>query len=134
MRCRDWLIELKLLRHNIRQSYHLGWLKPEKTLKELIEFLESEGFHNHFFAWHDPGQILSLRKQTGFEWQYHLRIFFDGEIRGHFEHTPEADPIEHMLDEGMKPRHQQFLKFLGNYIQPVPPSSALKLRPIKVKD
>src|SRR5947207_546623 len=62
-----------------RQKYHIGWLAPGKTLEDLKKHLHSKwGFGNHFVAWMDSGQVLSWRKLTDFEDQYHLRVFEDG--------------------------------------------------------
>ena len=68
--------------HGGRQPYRLGWLAPGHTLEELKAHLAKQGFGNHFVAWDDTGQVLSWRKFDGFEWQYHLRVFDDGEVRG----------------------------------------------------
>jgi len=100
-----------------RQPYHIGWLAPGKTLKELEKHLHNEwGFGNHFVAWKDNGQVLSWRKLESFEKQYHLRVFKDGEIRGHYEETPEGEPIAHFVEIGEEPRLEDFYKFLGHYI------------------
>jgi hypothetical protein len=100
-----------------RQKYHIGWLAPGKTLEELKLHLHSRwGFGNHFVAWTDTGQVLSWRKLTDFEDQYHLRVFSDGEIRGHFEFTPEAHPIEHLEEKGEMNKREDFLKFLGDFV------------------
>jgi hypothetical protein len=99
-----------------RQRYHIGWLSPGRTLKELKVYLHTKwGFGNHFIAWPDESQVLSWRKLEGFEGQYHLRVFSDGEIRGHFELTPEAHPIEHFEEKGEEDRRGEFLRFLGDY-------------------
>ena len=100
-----------------RQKYHLGWLAPGKTLEGLKLHLHSEwGFGNHFVAWKDQGQVLSWRKLTDFKDQYHLRVFEDGEIRGHFEFTPEAHPLAHFEEKGEKNTKDDFLKFLGDFV------------------
>jgi hypothetical protein len=100
-----------------RQKFHLGWLAPNKTLEELKQYLHEEwGFGNHFVAWTDDGQVLSWRKLVDFKDQYHLRVFEDGEIRGHFELTPEAHPIEHFIEKGELDRKNDFVKFLGDFM------------------
>ena len=99
-----------------RQKYHIGWLAPGKTLEGLKRHLHSKwGFGNHFVAWTDDGQVLSWRKLANFQDQYHLRVFEDGEIRGHFEFTPEAHPIEHFIEKGETEKKDDFLKFLGEF-------------------
>lgn len=100
-----------------RQHYHLGWLAPGRTLEELKRYLhETWHFGNHFIAWVDEGQVLSWRKLDGFRRQYHLRVFTDGEIRGHYEYTPEAHPIDHFREKGEEERHEDFVKFLGEFL------------------
>ncbi len=100
-----------------RQRYHIGWLAPGKTLAGLKQHLhEKWGFGNHFVAWTDDNQVLSWRRLVNFQEQYHLRIFSDGEIRGHFEFTPEAHPIEHFEEKGEMERNADFLKFLGDFV------------------
>jgi hypothetical protein len=99
-----------------RQPYHLGWLAPGKTLKDLEKHLhEKWGFGNHFVAWTDRGQVLSWRKLENFEDQYHIRVFKDGEIRGHYEYTPESKPLAHFAEISEQARIEQFKKFLGDY-------------------
>jgi len=99
-----------------RQPYHLGWLAPGKTLEDLEKHLnEKWGFGNHFVAWCDNGQVLSWRKLENFDNQYHIRVFKDGEIRGHYEYTPESRPIEHFTEINEQPRFEDFKKFLEDY-------------------
>lgn len=100
-----------------RQQYHLGWLAHGKTLEGLERHLHQEwGFGNHFIAWQDTGQVLSWRKLVDFEHQYHIRVFKDGEIRGHYEYTPEAKPLRHFEEIGEEARITQFKKFLGDFV------------------
>jgi hypothetical protein len=99
-----------------RQPYHLGWLAQGKTLEELEKHLHDEwGFGNHFVAWKDNGQVLSWRKLESFDDQYHIRVFKDGEIRGHYEYTPESRPLEHFVEVNEQERLDDFKKFLGSY-------------------
>lgn len=100
-----------------RQPYHIGWLAPVKTLKELENHLhEKWGFGNHFVAWTDEGQVLSWRKFENFDLQYHIRVFSDGEIRGHHEYTPESKPIDHFTEKNEEARVDDFKKFLGEFV------------------
>ncbi len=100
-----------------RQRYHIGWLAPGKTLEELKLHLHKQwGFGNHFVAWPDEGQVLSWRKLADFQDQYHLRVFEDGEIRGHYEYTPEAHPIAHFDEKDEQFKKEDFLKFLGEFV------------------
>ena len=100
-----------------RQPYHLGWLAAGKTLKELENHLHDKwGFGNHFVAWTDSGQVLSWRKLESFDFQYHIRVFEDGEIRGHHEYTPESKPLQHFTEILEEERHKDFMRFLGEFV------------------
>jgi len=100
-----------------RQPYHLGWLAPGRTLEDLKDHLSREhGFGNHFVAWTDSGQVLSWRKLVSFSRQYHIRVFSDGEIRGHFEVTPEASPLKHFRAKGQEDRSEELRTFLGDIV------------------
>ncbi len=115
------LLRLHIIRHKGRQPFLLGRLAPGKTVEGLKQYLSTKwGFGNHFIAWQDTGQILSWRKRVNFNEQYHLRVFNDGEVRGHFEETPEAHPIDHLLEHGETDRRQDFLNFLVGWIVAVP--------------
>ena len=100
-----------------RQHYLLGYLSPQYELEDLKKHLsENWNFGNHFVAWHDDGQVLSWRHLESFEKQYHLRVFSDGEIRGHYEYTPEAHPFKHFREIGEEDRRDEFLHFLEGYV------------------
>lgn len=111
------LVEWRIIWHDkSRQRYHLGWLAPGKTLQDLEKHLhEKWGFGNHFVAWVDSGQVLSWRKLVNFDYQYHIRVFKDGEIRGHYEYTPESKPIAHFEESDEQARISEFKKFLGDF-------------------
>jgi hypothetical protein len=113
-----------------RQRYHIGWLATGKTLEGLKKHLHDKwGFGNHFIAWGDDGQVLSWRKLADFKDQYHLRVYKDGEIRGHFELTPESHPIEHFDEKGESFHKMEFLKFLGDFVTEKKHISYLKVDP-----
>lgn len=115
---RDLLLYMRLLRHEGRQNYLLGRLAPNQNIENFIEFLLEKGYGNHFIAWTDDGQVASLRYAPDFKYQYHIRIFNDGEVRGHYEYTPEAHMVWHMQEVGMEPRREEFLKLFGDRIIP----------------
>ena len=113
-----------------RQKYHIGWLPRGKTLAGLKQHLhEKWGFGNHFIAWVDEDQVLSWRKLTDFQDQYHLRVYKDGEVCGHFEFTPESHPIEHMEEKGECETKKDFLKFLGDFVTEKKYISHLRMDP-----
>jgi hypothetical protein len=100
-----------------RQKYHLGWLASGYNLNDLKKHLsEKWNFGNHFVAWNDEGQVLSWRHLESFDRQYHIRVFSDGEICGHYEYTPESSPIRHFKEIGEEERREKFLEFLGDYV------------------
>src|SRR5690242_9129247 len=82
---RDILLRVGVIRHAGRQDYVLGTIAPGRTLKDFLAYLQGLGFGNHFIAWVDNEELIGLRRLDGFERQYHLRIFADGEVRGHYE-------------------------------------------------
>lgn len=116
---RDALLRTKVIRHHGRQEYLLGHLAPGQTAESLVTYLIVQGWGNHFIAWKDEGELVSLRRIHDFRHQYHLRIFKDGEVRGHFEYTPECHMVLHMQEVGMEPRREEFLAVLGNRIIPI---------------
>lgn len=118
LKMQNFLLRTHVIRHDVgRQPYHIGWLAPGKTLEDLKLHLHKEwGFGNHFVAWTDNEQVLSWRKLINFNEQYHIRVFSDGEIRGHYEYTPEGHPIDHLTERGEKDAKKEFLDFLGEYV------------------
>lgn len=113
---RDVALCVGIVQHKGRQPFLLGTLAPGQSIEELLSFLVSRGFANHFVAWRDDGELVSLRYVEDFTYQYHLRIFKDGEVRAHYEYTPECRPGLHMRNIGMEPRREYFLNLLGNRI------------------
>lgn len=123
---RDLLLSSGFIHHEGRQNYLFGHLRPDRKLEDFLKHIAGHGFGNHFIAWTDDGEVASLRLLDGFKWQYHLRVFSDGEVRGHYEHTPEAHPIRHLKEVGMKPDFETFLRFLGDWIIPAPALASAK--------
>jgi hypothetical protein len=99
-----------------RQPFILGHLTEGQTVQEFVAYMITKGFGNHFIAWKDSGQVVSLRYVDSFKYQYHLRVFEDGEVRGHYEYTPECHPVLHMKDGNMEERRDDFLRFIGDRI------------------
>jgi len=120
---RDLLLSLGILKHEGRQHYTLGTLAPGRKLEDLLKYLEGKDWGNHFIAWKDEDEVIGIRKLESFERQYHIRVFKNGEIRGHYEYTPECHPRWHLKEIGMEARHKEFLKELGDWIVPATPAS-----------
>src|ERR1043166_1702968 len=87
-----------------RQIYLVGTLRPENSVENLVEYLTEKGYGHNAVAWQDTGEVASLRLPDGFRFQYHIRIFDDGEVRGHYEYTPEAHPLKHYYEVDMEER------------------------------
>lgn len=115
-KARDGLLSMKLIKHSGRQPYLIGKLDRDKT-ESFLKHLKDKGFGNHFVAWEDDDEIIGLRKLDGFDHQYHIRIFKDGEVRGHYEYTPESHCILHLKKIGNEERREYFSKLLDGWLQ-----------------
>ena len=106
----------KLGFHKFRQNFLLGHLNANYNKDELIALLELHGFEPARIAWHDPGEVLSMRKIDKEIYQYHVRLFIDGEIRAHYEYSPESHPIDHIREINLRPETEFFRNLLGEYL------------------
>jgi len=113
---RDIALSLGVVSHQGRQNFFIGTIAAHETTQSVVNHLVARGYGNHFIAWKDEGEVVSLRRTVGFKYQYHLRIFEDGEIRGHYEYTPEYRPILHWKAVGQENRDEEFLKVLEGKI------------------
>ncbi len=103
----------RFLRTDARQEYLLGILGSD--FNAFTSHLHSIGFENQIFAWVDDGQVASLRKPEG-DFQYHIRIFNDGEVRGHYEYAPETAPVKHLRRISREARSSEFQNFIEGYV------------------
>jgi hypothetical protein len=108
---------LRILRYSGRENFLIGNLKDGWKLEEVENELVNLGFEKYYVAWIDIGEVLGMRKNQGFEYQYHIRIFDDGEVRGHFELTPEYSTFKHFFDFGKEERNEEFKKMLYNILK-----------------
>lgn len=109
------LEKLRLVR-NDRQPFLIGRLHGDATAERVITHLKYAGFDHTTLAWQDHGQIASLRKFIDPERQCHIRIFTDGEIRGHIEYAPETRPFAHLLEHHFVPIEETLLTPLQNFL------------------
>lgn len=107
---------LRYLRYIGRETYPIGFSPLPFSIIE--NELEKAGFVKYYVAWLDQGEVLSMRKSDGFEWQYHIRIFNDGEVRGHYELTPEYQAFKHFFDFGKVARSNEFHEMIGHLLEP----------------
>jgi hypothetical protein len=105
-------------KHVGRQDFLLGMLDPARSVHEFVSFLVSEGFGNHFIAWKETNELVSLRRTVDFKYQYHIRIFKDGEVRGHYEFTPEYHPVLHLVRIGFEEKAGEFENLLRGWLLP----------------
>lgn len=113
---RDVLLFSGIIRHDLRQDFPIGMLAPGRKVEDFLKHLERHQFGNHFIAWKDEGEAVSVRRLDGFERQYHLRVHHDGEVRGHYEYTPESHPLLHLREVSMEPRREDFLAWVGDWV------------------
>lgn len=102
--------------HDFRQNFLLGRLNSNYNRESLEAFLLQKGFEPAVLAWRDPGEILSMRKVDKGIFQHHIRLFIDGELRAHYEYSPESRPIDHIFEVVFKPETGFFKKLLGDYL------------------
>ena len=115
---RDVSTSIGIVRHEGRQDFLMGTLRPSRSARDLASFLVEKGFGNHFIAWKDTDELVSLRRTDGFRYQYHVRIFKDGEVRCHYEYTPEYSPVRHLIQIGFEDRTAEFRNILKDWILP----------------
>lgn len=116
---RDTLLTLRIIWHSKkRQPFPVGYLKEGITRKECRQYLRESGFERNVIAWVDHGEMISMRKIDPIQpdYHYHIRIFEDGEIRGHYEKMPERHPIDHFRERGMMNRADYFRSIMSEMI------------------
>lgn len=99
-----------------RQRYVIGFLSV--SIEEAVVHLSEMDFHHHCIAWPDPGQVASMRRLCNDRrgMQYHIRIFEDGEVRGHYERTPEDHPLKHLLKKDFEDRTDHFHSWVNHIL------------------
>lgn len=115
---RDGALRLRLIRRRGRQPFLLGTIAPGVSIEEFVRFLIEKGYAYHRVAWEDDGELVSLRYVEDFAYQYHIRVFEDGEVRGHYEYTPECYPLKHLREIGQEDRRERFLALFGTMLIP----------------
>lgn len=123
---RDAALALGLIRHVGRNDFLIGHVSPGQTTHEFISDCVKKGYKKHLIAWREEGELVSLRRVCGFQYQYHLRVFEDGEVRGHYEFTPECHPFLHLKGVGIEDRRDVFYAdMIGKIAIPSPIPQAL---------
>lgn len=102
--------------HSKRQPYLIGRFNSEHTIEELEQHLLALNYHHGVLSWKDPGEVLNLRLLEGQLYQYHIRVFDDGEIRVHYEYSSEGRPLGHIFETLFEPRFEYFTTTLGKFL------------------
>ena len=102
-----------------RQDFPLGFLKDSISLEEFENRLKDLEFFYEKMAFVDPDEILGMRKldKNNLGFQYHIRIYKDNEVRGHYEKTPEDSPVDHFNEVGFESRHEDFISMVGEFLK-----------------
>lgn len=106
----------KLMLHHGRQNWLIGHLSKKYSHDHLKKFLIKNGFEDAILAWRDTGELLSMRKIDKKTFQYHIRLFADGEIRVHYEYSSEGSPFGHISEKAFRPCEKYFRKLLGDLL------------------
>ena len=106
-------------RHRGRGPYLLGKIDTSKyTIDEFRNHLFSLHFEKSRLAFKEPGEVLNVRLVDGLRFQWHVRVFEDGEVRGHYELSPEAHPFKHLKEAYKKEIDDKnfLLSLFGGYL------------------
>lgn len=102
--------------HSKRQDFILGALRGGISFQRVSDFLQQEGFEPAVLAWKDPEEVLGMRKIHNGKFQYHLRVYADREIRGHYEYSSEGNPWGHIMQKKFEPASDYFISLLKDYM------------------
>lgn len=95
-RIRTW-VQTEILKRSIgRQKYPIG--KTGNLGGLYVALLDRLHYQDNHLAFCDRDEAFNVRrlKRCGLSWyQIHVRGYVDGEVRGHYEVTPESDPWRH---------------------------------------
>jgi|SRR3989338_2259303 len=103
--------------HAKRHDFVQGSLEEAVSIQGLRRFLLDKGFEDAILAWKDPQEVLSMRNIDAQIFQYHLRIYKDGEVRGHYEYSSEGNPWEHIMEKRFEPASEYFEILLNPYLK-----------------
>lgn len=120
-RVRAW-IQTKIMGKEMgRQIYHIGRTGDLDGL--YCTLLNELHYQDTHIAYCDRDEAFNVRrlKRNGMSWyQIHVRGYADGEVRGHYEVTPESDPWSHYRGTTVQPIPEAELKELQEAISRYP--------------
>lgn len=108
---------LRTLRYKGREDYIIWNLCDSISIAEAKTALEKLWFQEYAVAWIDIWEVLGMRKNDWFEYQYHIRLFNDGEVRWHYELTPEYARFRHFFDFYKIEKKSDFIGMIGHLLQ-----------------
>ncbi len=103
-------------REKDKDRKHIGYLRSDKTFREFRAFMKKQGFKKHYIAYKDVEELFSLRKIHNIKFQYHLRVYKNRRLTGHYEMAPETNPLKHLREVGLETKKEDFLNILGDWI------------------
>lgn len=118
MPLRDVAIRLGIIKHSGRQRFPVGFIARNVTKENVQQRLASLAFEGESCAWVDDGQLLSMRRREN-DFQYHIRLFDDGEVRAHYELAVDCHPLSHLIEKVFEPRTKEVRKFFGDLLEPI---------------
>jgi len=69
------------------------------------------GYQVNYLSTHYPGQIFTARRLEG-DYQYHLRLYCDGTVTGHYEWNYEFEMLKHIRGINCRPLYRDEIRQL----------------------
>lgn len=84
-------------------EYYLFKLRQLVNVDEIQNRLAEHGWQLHYKGYVHEGQVCQWRKVVnGGKYEYHIRLYEDGTVTGHFSLTPEKGFIRHLFAIGSR--------------------------------
>ena len=103
--------------HSGRQDFLIGRIDPQQ-ITAIRTNLQAQGFENCILSWKDTDEILNVRKVDSSNYQYHLRVYDNGEVRAHYEYSSEGSPFGHIFNAQFIDQREYFQELLHDYLLP----------------
>ena len=97
-------------------DFKQGELKEDITFRQFMQYLDALGFEKNPMAWNFNNEVLNVRKRFKSGTQFHIRVFKDRTVNGHYEYSPEYAPVWHWYQRMLEPRREEFRRILGNFL------------------
>ncbi|MEK7507949.1 MAG: hypothetical protein AAB602_02605 [Patescibacteria group bacterium] len=103
--------------HSGRQEFPLGFFNKKYNSEDFQSHLRRIGFETALLAWKDTDEVFGMRKLHNNKFQWHIRMFSNGEIRGHYEYAPEGNPIYHIFEKMLVSEKDFFISVICEYLE-----------------